>query len=120
MKINFSYYITITENDVLEITLEGIKYTGGFIDFLECAANFKEAHGSSGKCVGERDITGSNPSFGFYTAPLTTHIFFIPKGKPSEIYRRENVFLTAPMRYIMFRSFLQTKVNISRSVFFLK
>jgi hypothetical protein len=92
MKIDFSDYITITEKDILEINREGIKYTGGFIDFSECAANFKEEHGGSGKCVGERDITGSNPSFGFYTAPLTTHIFFIPKGKLSEFISKSSTY----------------------------
>ena len=35
MKIDFSDYITITENDILEITQEGIEYTGGYMAAVE-------------------------------------------------------------------------------------
>ena len=53
---------------------------GAFIRFADCAATFAALHGGSGKCVGERDATGSNPSIDFYTAPLTTHIIFVSRG----------------------------------------
>ena len=79
--ITFEDYHVCTDDDIKSLTAQGILLANGdFIDFAECAANFAALHGGSGKCVGERDISGSNPSFGFYTAPLTTHIFFMPRG----------------------------------------
>lgn len=84
--IDYSDYKSITEKDILNINSNGISYRGGFINFRECSYNFESEHGGDGKCVGERDLTGSSPSFTFYTALVTTHIFFIPKGKLSEIF----------------------------------
>lgn len=79
--ITFEDYHVCPDDGIKSLTAQGIQLeSGDFIDFAECAANFAALHGGSGKCVGERDITGSNPSFGFYTAPLTTHIFFMPRG----------------------------------------
>ena len=86
--IGYADYISITDKDILQISNAGISYKGGFINFRECAYYFEAEHGGSGKCVGERDITGSNPSFIFYTAPLTTHIFFIPRGKLAELFSK--------------------------------
>lgn len=54
MKIDCSDYIAITDSNIISVTPEGIHYTGGFISFLECVKNYKEEHGGSGKCVGER------------------------------------------------------------------
>lgn len=79
--IAFDDYHAIPDDAIKSLTSQGILLeSGDFINFAECAVNFAAIHGGSGKCVGERDITGSNPSFGFYTAPLTTHIFFMPRG----------------------------------------
>lgn len=79
--ISFEDYHACPDNAIQAITEKGILLeNGNFIGFAQCAANFAAQHGGSGTCVGERDITGSNPSFGFYTAPLTTHIFFMPGG----------------------------------------
>lgn len=79
--IIFDDYHACLDDSICAVTAQGILLENGdFIDFAVCAANFAALHGGSGSCVGERDITGSNPSFGFYTAPLTTHIFFMPKG----------------------------------------
>lgn len=89
--IRFDDYHVCTDDDILEITSQGIRLRNGtFIDFTVCAANFAAVHGGSGRCVAERDISGSHPSFGFYTAPLTTHIFFMPKGRllPDDSHRR--------------------------------
>lgn len=86
--IDYSDYISISEKDIVNVSNAGISYQGGFINFRECAYNFKAEHGGDGKCVGERDITGSTPCFIFYTAPLTTHIFFIPKGKLAELFSK--------------------------------
>ena len=79
--ITFEDYHACPDNAVTEITPEGIRTESGtFIRFAECAANFAALHGGSGRCVGERDITGSNPSITLYTAPLTTDIIFISRG----------------------------------------
>lgn len=68
------------DSAIQTVTEKGILLKNGdFIDFAQCAANFTALHGGSGTCVGERDITGSSPSFRFYTTPLTTHIFFMPR-----------------------------------------
>lgn len=90
--IDYSDYISITEKDILKISSAGISYTGGFINFRECAYYFKDEHGGDGKCVGERDITCSNPCFIFYTAPLTIHMFFIPKGKFAELFSKIPIY----------------------------
>jgi hypothetical protein len=90
--IDYSDYICITEEDILHISSDGISYKGGFINFRECSYNFQSEHGGDGNCVGERDITGSNPSFAFYTAPITTHIFFIPKCKLCEMLLRRSTY----------------------------
>ena len=76
MKIDHSDCIALTDRDVLSVTPEGIRYTGGFVSFLECAANYQEAHGGSGTCVGERYADGQPAKIVFYTAPKTTHIQF--------------------------------------------
>lgn len=79
--VTFEDYKACPDAAITEITPDGIRLENGeYIRFADCAANFSSVHGGSGKCVGERDVTGSNPSFGFYTAPLTTHIFFLFKG----------------------------------------
>lgn len=84
MKIDFSDYICLTQNDIIEISDLGIKcfYQNQYhiISFQECAENFKEEHpDSSGNCVGERYANDDPPNIAFYTAPLTTHIHFIGK-----------------------------------------
>ena len=61
-----------------------------FINFRECAYNFQQVHGGKGTCVAERDIIGTNPSFGFYTASKTTHIFFLQKSKIKEFFSKRN------------------------------
>ena len=86
--IDYSDYISITEKDILHISSDGISYKGGFVNFRECSYNFQYKHGGDGKCIGERDITGTSSSFVLYTAPLTTHIFFVPKGKLGEVFSR--------------------------------
>jgi len=82
--ISFDDYIIINDNAVAEISASGIKYNDSqgehFILFKECAANYKlENPMSSGRCVGERWAQDNPPNIVFYTAPLTTHIYF-PKG----------------------------------------
>lgn len=96
MDIRFDDYNAYPDSDILEVTETGIKLsTGQFIDYAECAANFHAVHGGSGRCVGERDVTGSDPSIVFYTAPLTTHIVFVSGGKLREFFKKE----TAVDRY---------------------
>ena len=90
-EVVFDNYDSYTENDIAGISPNGISLKNlKFIKFRECAYNFSRIHGGSGKCVAERDITGSNPSFGFYTAPKATYIFFLPKGKLKEFFAKKN------------------------------
>lgn len=84
MEIRFDEYNAYPDSDIVTVTATGITLsTGQFIDFPQCAENFRSVHGGSGKCVGERD--SSDRSIAFYTAPLTTHIVFVGGGwfKPS-------------------------------------
>ncbi|MDD4493358.1 MAG: hypothetical protein PHV32_03275 [Eubacteriales bacterium] len=94
-EIDFSNYISITDEDILSGGAYGISYKtvsgSAYINFTECAYNYERLNGGSGKCVGERDITGSNPSIIFYTAPLTTHIFFMSGSKLKEVFAKNNV-----------------------------
>ena len=94
IEIDFSDYISITDKDIVSVDNHGITYKSSkgntLIDFKECAYNYEKLNGGSGKCVGERDITGSNPSFVFYTAPLTTHIFFLSESKAKELISKNN------------------------------
>ena len=87
--ITFEYYDTCTENEIVGISKEGISLkTFGFINFKECAYNFKQTEGGSGKCVGEREIT--DLSFTFYTSPKPIMIKFIERNKLVEFFSKEN------------------------------
>lgn len=81
MKIDFSDYVTLTENDIIAITKSGVKSSNGMIDFVECNENFIDEHKIIGNYVGEIDGSGSNLSIVLYTAPLTTHFFFMHDEK---------------------------------------
>ena len=68
-----------SENDITGISNAGISFaTGCFIDFTECACNYKIAKGGSGNCIGDRDIT--NLSFIFYTSPKPVTIRIADKN----------------------------------------
>ena len=89
--VSFDDYYSYTENEIAGISPNGISLKNmKFINFRECAYNFQQVHGGKGTCVAERDITGTNSSFGFYTAPKTTHIFFLPKSKIKEFFSKRN------------------------------
>lgn len=92
MKIDYSDYIAITDSDVTSITLEGIHYIGGFISFLECAENYKEEHGGSGRCVGERYAADTPINIVFYTAPKTTHIHFLEQSGIKKLFSKRNSY----------------------------
>jgi len=77
MKINFSDYKTLTQNDIITINEIGIECSQGIINFDECRENFIEYHNINGNYIGEFDCSGSNHSIVLYTSPLTTHIFFM-------------------------------------------
>ncbi len=81
MKIDFSDYVTLTENDIIAITKSGVETSNGIINFIECNENFIEKHKIKGNYIGEFDSSGSNPSIVLYTAPLTTHFFFTEDEK---------------------------------------
>ncbi len=82
----FADYDSFTENEIAEITRKGISLKNGvFIDFSVCAENFKKANPkSSGKCVGEREIT--DWSFTFYANPKPIMIIFTPRNKLIEFF----------------------------------
>ena len=87
--ITFEDYEACTENEITGISKAGISLKSfGFINFKECAYNFKQTEGGSGKCVGEREIT--DLSFTFYTSPKPIMIKFIEKNKFIEFIAKEN------------------------------
>lgn len=92
MKIDYSDYITITDSNVISIAPEGIYYTGGFVSFPECAENYKEEHGGSGKCVGERYAEDQPINIVFYTAPKTTHIHFLEQGGIKKLFLKRTAY----------------------------
>lgn len=78
--ITFEDYDCCSEYDIAGISKEGISLKPfGFINFKECAYNFKQTEGGAGKCVGEREI--ANISFTFYTSPKPIMIKFIEEKK---------------------------------------
>ena len=81
----FADYDSFTEEAIAKITRNGILLKNGvFIDFSVCAENFKKANSqSSGKCVGEREIT--DRSFTFYANPKPIMIKFLPRNKLIEL-----------------------------------
>lgn len=86
----FIDYEAYTEDEIAEITSKGILFKNGvFIDFSVCVENFKETnHKSSGKCVGEREI--SYLSFTFYANPKPIMIKFLPRNKLIEFFSPNN------------------------------
>ena len=86
----FSDYEAYTEDEIAEITSKGILLKNGmFIDFSVCAENFKETnHQSSGKCVGERDI--SFWSFTFYPTRNKLIEFFSPNNTLKRFHSLQN------------------------------
>lgn len=90
----FSDYNAFTENEIHEISAQGIAMKNGmYIDFAECAevwakVNSLEESKCVGECVGERDsIDGS---FTFYTLPKPIMIKFVKKGKLTEFFSPQN------------------------------
>ncbi len=87
--ITFEDYSCCSEDEIAGISKEGISLISfGFINFKECAYNFKQTEGGSGTCVGEREIT--DLSFTFYTSPKPIMIKFIEKNKFIEFIAKEN------------------------------
>ena len=87
--ISFNRYDCCTENDIVEVSSEGIYLkTYGFIDFKECTTNFLQIEGGKGNGVGERDIT--DLSFTFYTSPRPIMIKFLEKSKLYEFLSKNN------------------------------
>ena len=86
--ITFDDYDICTVNNIVDINEYGIAVDSfRFINFKECAYNFKQIEGGSGKCVGERDIT--DLSFSFYTSPKPIVIKFIKNRRFAEFFTRE-------------------------------
>ncbi len=87
--LTFEDYDSCSEDEIAGISKDGISLISfDFINFKECAYNFKQTEGGSGKCIGEREIT--DLSFTFYTSPKPIMIKFIPKNKFFESIAKEN------------------------------
>lgn len=87
--ITFDDYDACIENEIMSISKEGISLKSfHFINFKECAYNFKRTKGGAGKCVGEREIV--DLSFTFYTSPKPITIKFIAKNKFFEFLSKNN------------------------------
>ena len=86
----FADYDAFTENEILEVTPNGISLRNGtFIDFSACVQNFQKAYPNyNGRCVGERDIT--EWSFTFYSNPKPILIQFIAKNRLMEFFSANN------------------------------
>ncbi len=78
---NFLWY---TENDIGSMTFEGIFMKDGFfIDFHQCADNFKKAHEAvKTGFVAERAL----PVYIFYTLPKPVVIKFLRRNKIIEFF----------------------------------
>lgn len=88
-ELDFSEYICISEKDIMSVCSTGISYQNGFINFRECAYNCKQVHGGNGKCIGERDMSGSALSMVFYTSTHATQICFTSKSKFGELLSKQ-------------------------------
>ena len=87
--ITFEDYDAFTEDEILNINATGISLKSfRFINFKECAYNFKKTNGGSGQCIGEREI--ADLSFTFYTSPKPIMIKFIPKNRFGEFLSKMN------------------------------
>lgn len=87
--ITFEDYDVCTENEIVGISKEGISLKSfSFINFKECAHNFKQIESCSENCIGEREIT--DLSFTFYTSPKPIMIKFITKSKLIEFISKKH------------------------------
>ncbi|MGM9642221.1 MAG: hypothetical protein ACI3XI_03315 [Eubacteriales bacterium] len=88
----YSDYEAFTENEILEITAQGILLRDGmYIDFAECTEVWaKENSLEESKCVGERDA--ADYSFTFYSLPKPIMIKFISKGKLAEFFTKRATY----------------------------
>lgn len=86
----FADYESFTENEISEITAQGITLKNGmYIDFAECAEVWAKVNSlEKSKCVGEREIT--DWSFTFYTLPKPVMIKFIKKGMLAEFFSKRD------------------------------
>lgn len=86
----FQDYDAYTENEILEITAEGIALKNGiFIDFKICADTFGKTNQIDNcKCVAEREIT--DYSFTFFHLPKPIMIKFIPENQIFEFFSKND------------------------------
>lgn len=86
--LRFDDYRAIEAGRIINTTRLGINLGGfDFVHFRECAYNYKTIYGGEENCVGEYDLSGSMPSIAFYTAPLTTHVFFEDEKKMNDVQK---------------------------------
>lgn len=86
----FSDYEAFTENEIADISAQGITLKNGtYIDFDVCAEVWAKVNSlEKSKCVGEREIT--DWSFTFYSLPKPIMIKFIEKGRMAELFSKNN------------------------------
>ena len=87
----FADYEAFTENEIFEITEQGIALKNGmYIDFAVCTEVWAEVNSlEKSKCVGEREIT--DWSFTFYTLPKPIMIKFVEKGILAEFFSKQDI-----------------------------
>lgn len=84
--IRFADYDCYSEEAIAGIGPAGISLNPfGFINFKECAYNFKQIEGGSGEYIGESDLT--DLSVAFYTSPKPTVIKFTAKRATTHLRR---------------------------------
>lgn len=85
-----SDYEVFTENEIAEITAQGIALKNGmYIDFDVCAEVWAKVNSlEKSKCVGERVI--ADWSFTFYSLPKPIMIKFIEKSRLVELFSKNN------------------------------
>lgn len=92
MKIDnyLSDYEVFTENEIAEITAQGIVLNNGmYIDFAVCAEVWAKANSADCiTCVGDRDI--STRCFTSYTLPKPITFQFVRKSRLAELFSRNN------------------------------
>ncbi len=111
--IRFDDYRTLSDADIQTVSSIGISLMTddhtGFISFRECAYNYQKLYGGNGRFVAQRDLSGSDPSYVFYTAPLTTEIVFLRderSEKKKRIFSRKKQTPTRAKRLAAFEKMI--------------
>lgn len=85
-------YDICTENDIVYLGNAGIRIKRlPFINFRECAHNFRELEGGAGNCVGDRETEGK--AIIFYASPKPVMVrFFEKNGFLAGVLKKKQIF----------------------------